>query len=79
VNGVFSTYEQVSTESEFQCELPMMLSTPGRGWDQLTEQVHYNLDKLYRDLGKHDKVLNDLIKQVQQIRFHVDYKINKLV
>lgn len=76
--GVFSTREQASFESEIQCKLPMMLPTPGRGWGQLTEQVHDNLNKLNQDLGKQDKVLNDLIKQVQRSRFHVESKINKL-
>jgi len=76
--GVFSTHERASLESEIQCELRMMLPSPGRGWGQLTEQVHDNLNKLYQYLGKQDKVLNDLIKQVQRSRFHVESKINKL-
>jgi len=76
--GVFSAHERASLESEIQCELLMMLPTPGRGRGQLTEQVHDNLNKLYQDLGKQDKVLNDLIKQVQRSRFHLESKINKL-
>lgn len=61
---MFSTCEGVSTESEVQCELPVMLPTPGRELGQHSKQIHDNLDKRYHTLGKQDKVLNALAKQV---------------
>ncbi len=72
--GVLSTCERGSTDST-QCDLPFVLPTPGRKLGQLTDQAHGHLDKLQQ---KQDKVFNELTKQVQRSRFHLESKLNKL-
>ncbi|XP_067281116.1 hyaluronan mediated motility receptor-like [Pseudorasbora parva] len=69
-----STREGVSIDA-VQCELPLVLPTPGRELGRLTDQAHDHLDKFQQ---KQEKVLNELAKQVQRSRFHLESKLNKL-